>query len=181
MQIFCLFALRTQSKRGVCMQEKINKKLFLYYYSKLRNVKEAAIKAGIPVNIAFSEGMKILLSRFGKNNLNKIKDQTSSSNDLIKAGLERLAFGNINDAVKLAFSDEGLSEKQIEVLDLFNVSEIKRVKGGGVEIKLFDRQKALEKLWEIENTSDLSSSAESFYKAIVTGADAIDNSTAGDD
>ena len=34
----------------------------------------------------------------------------------------------------------------LENMDLFNISEIKKVKGGGVEIKFFDRIKALEKL-----------------------------------
>ncbi len=162
------------------MENKPDKKLFLNYFMKLRNVKEAALNLGIPESKAFSEGMKILRSAYSRNNIRKLNSQEYIYQGQIKAGLERLAFGSINDVVKLAFSDEPLSEVQISSLDLFNVSEIKRVKGGGVEIKLFDRQKALEKLWEIENSADFSSSADSFYTAIVKGANAIDN-TVGDD
>jgi hypothetical protein len=77
-------------------------------------------------------------------------------------GLERLADGRANDAVRLAFAEELPDPEELEQMDLYNVSEIKRVKGGGVEIKLFDRQKALEKLYEYsisanaeENVSEL--------------------------
>ena len=47
-----------------------------------------------------------------------------------------------------------------------NVSEIKRVKGGGVEVKLFDRLKALEKLYDIANSSDSQLCASSFIEAL---------------
>lgn len=162
------------------MDNKPDKKLFLYYFMKLRNVREAAISSGIPEDKAFAEGMKILRSAYSRNNMRKLNTQDYINQGQIKAGLERLAFGSINDVVKLAFFDEPMTDKQISSLDLFNVSEIKRVKGGGIEIKLFDRQKALEKLWEIDNSADFSSSADSFYSAIVKGASAIDN-TVGDD
>lgn len=80
-------------------------------------------------------------------------------------GLRRLAFGEIQDAVSLLFeSDEGIIEKLPE-LDLFNISEIKRVKGGGMEIKFFDRLKALDKLGQVISTSD-KSQARSFYEAL---------------
>ena len=63
-------------------------------------------------------------------------------------GLTQLAFGDISDAVSLLYmSDEEALEKLGE-LNLFNVSEIKRPKGGGMEIKFFDRIKACEKLRE---------------------------------
>ena len=68
--------------------------------------------------------------------------------EYVKNGLLRLATGQSNDAVKLVFADEMPNQDELERMDLFNVSEIKRVKGGGVEIKLFDRQKAFEKLFE---------------------------------
>lgn len=85
---------------------------------------------------------------------------------LIHSGLERLAFGNANDAVYLVFSEELPSPSQISELDLFNVSEIKRVKGGGVEVKLFDRQKALEKMFDYVNSSSSENSAISFINAL---------------
>ena len=59
------------------------------------------------------------------------------------AGYERLAFGSVTDAVRLMFEDEPQSVGQY---DLFNVAEIKRPKDGAMEIKFFDRIRALEKL-----------------------------------
>lgn len=156
------------------------KKMFCFYFLKLRNVREAGIKAGFSQENAFAEGMKLLNSQSTQKSLDKLKQKTDYSNGIVKAGLERLAFGNVNDAVKLAFSEEQISEKEISELDLFNVSEIKKIKGGGVEIKFFDRQKALEKLWEIENTADINSSAESFFNAIKTGANAINDKDLGE-
>ena len=44
-------------------------------------------------------------------------------------GLERLAFGNVTDAIKLLFCDE-LNTRILNKLDLFHISEIKRPKGG---------------------------------------------------
>ncbi len=144
------------------------KKAFWFNYLKLRNISEAAIKAGFSEKDAFFEGMKILEKSQTQRALNRISERVNFGGN-VRAGLERLAFGSINDAVKLAFLDEMPSENELSGFDLFNVSEIKRVKGGGVEIKLFDRLKALEKLWEIENTAEVNSSAESFFNAIKAG------------
>ena len=72
--------------------------------------------------------------------------------------------------MKLLFLDE-ITEEYIEKLDLFNVSEIKRKKGGDVEIKFFDRLKALERLEEMCEPSD--SGETSLYAAIEKGAAAL--------
>ena len=58
-------------------------------------------------------------------------------------GYNRLAFGEIQDAVRLLFSD-GIDDAELDNMDLFNVAEIRRPKGGGMEIKFFDRLKALQ-------------------------------------
>ena len=66
----------------------------------------------------------------------------------LEDGLKQLAFGSVSDAVSLLYlSDEEILAK-LPRLKLLNVSEIKRPKGGGMEIKFFDRLKALEKLKE---------------------------------
>ena len=57
-------------------------------------------------------------------------------------GLYRLAFGGIDDAVKLA-GDPAAFEAG---MDLFCISEIRRDKSGGLEFRLHDRAKALELL-----------------------------------
>ena len=64
----------------------------------------------------------------------------------IEKGLTELAFGSCCDAVKLLFMSEDEIMQKLPKLKLINVSEIKRPKGGGMEIKFFDRLKALEKL-----------------------------------
>lgn len=80
-------------------------------------------------------------------------------------GLRRLAFGEITDAVTLLFESDENILASLSSLDLFNVSEIKRPKGGGMEIKFFDRLKALEKLREVVEFENESSSV-SFYEAL---------------
>ena len=65
-------------------------------------------------------------------------------------GLRHLAFGEIQDAVRLLYAPEEQILPALGEMDLFNISEIKRPKGGGMEIKFFDRLKALEKLQALE-------------------------------
>lgn len=98
------------------------------------------------------------------------KQRETTQND-IAIGYQRLAFGCISDAISLLFSDD-ISREEIEKMDLFNISEIKRKKGGDIEIKFFDRLKALEKL---QDTQAISAKAEesSLYSAIEQGAKAL--------
>lgn len=95
----------------------------------------------------------------------EIKKQNLS----IKAeiGYERLAFGEISDCIKLMFIKD-FDENQIKSMNLFNISEIKRLKDGTIEIKFFDRMKALEKLQQIElNRSE--NQILPFYSALENG------------
>ena len=87
-------------------------------------------------------------------------------------GYQKIAFGGIADAVKLLFIEE-LKPGSVKKLDLFTVAEIKKPKGGGMEIKFFDRIKALQCL---ENMARKDSAPESFSDAILKGAEAIENS-----
>lgn len=84
-------------------------------------------------------------------------------------GLRRLAFGDITDAVTLLFESDENILRMLPELNLFNVSEIKRPRGGGMEIKFFDRLKAVEKLRELID-SDADTSPASFYAALEQGA-----------
>lgn len=147
--------------------KKINRKLFCYLYLKLGNVYEAAIKAGFPPETAFYEGIKTLQMSSSQRVIKQLSNLIAPMRTmLIHSGLERLAFGNSNDAAYLVFSEELPSPSQISGLDLFNVSEIKRVKGGGVDVKLFDRQKALEKMFDYANSFNSENSAVSFINAL---------------
>ena len=75
----------------------------------------------------------------------------------------KFAFGTISDAIKLIYS-ENLSLDSISKMDLFNVAEIKKPRDGMLEIKFFDRFKALEKLQQLDFLS--TNQNNSFYNAI---------------
>ena len=60
----------------------------------------------------------------------------------VKSGYEKIAFGGVNDAVRLLFGSEP-DPRELEAMDFNNVAEIRRVKDG-LEIKFYDRMKALE-------------------------------------
>lgn len=66
----------------------------------------------------------------------------------VRSAYEKIAFGGVNDAVRLLFTEEP-DLAAIEKMDFYNVAEIRRLKGGGVEIKFYDRMKALECLREL--------------------------------
>jgi hypothetical protein len=52
----------------------------------------------------------------------------------------------VTDALRLLWTDAPPDDAALERMDLFNVADIKRLKGGGLELKFFDRAKALEQL-----------------------------------
>lgn len=146
-------------------------KLFCCNYVKLGNVGEAAVKAGFSPETALMDGMECLENKACRRLISRLKKSCYSGSAEIISGLERLAFGSCNDAVYLVFSEELPPPQVISKLDLFNVSEIKRVKGGGVEVKLFDRQKALEKMLDFLNCSDNANGAESLLAALTSSAE----------
>lgn len=149
--------------------KEINEKrrIFCYYYLKLGNVYEAAVKAGFPPSTALVDGLQTLENSACQLRLQKLQNIIGQpASRLVSAGLERIAFGSINDAVLLACSDEFPSPEEISCLDLFNVAEIKKVKGGGIEIKFADRLKAMEKLIICEKESSEFSNAENLINAL---------------
>ena len=76
-------------------------------------------------------------------------------------GYERLAFGSTADAFRLLMSSG--EDLDVAQLDLFNVAEIKKPKDGAMEIKFFDRLKALEQLGSIPEDEG---AANGFYEAL---------------
>lgn len=143
-------------------------KLFCTYCSLGHSAKEAAGKSGY----MFPEksGLKLLRREDIKKEIEKNIRQRREEQKNISEGYYRLAFGCISDAIKLLFTDE-ITSAEIESLDLFNIAEIKKKKGGDIELKFFDRLKALEKLQNISCESD--SEDNSFYSAIEKGASAL--------
>lgn len=86
----------------------------------------------------------------------------------ILQGYERLAFGSVADAVRLLFAED-VTPCTARKMDLFSVAEIKRPKGGGMEIRFFDRIKALQCMEALGE----STSPTGFYHALEAGAAAL--------
>lgn len=84
----------------------------------------------------------------------------------IRKGLEQLAFGKVNDAVELVFAEEIPPPEILKKMNLVNVASIKRVKGGGVEVQFFDRQRALERLYEYAREGNSDDAAASVFAAL---------------
>ena len=74
--------------------------------------------------------------------------------------LAELAFGKVNDCVRLVLDDD----PEVEKLDLGQLCEIKRNDKGTVEIKLVDRLRALEQLCQLAEQEG--EDMESFLKAL---------------
>lgn len=143
-------------------------KLFCTYYSLNRNPREAAVKSGF----MFPEksALRLLKRKEVNEEISRIDKQRRATDNDVALGFARLAFGCVSDAITLIFKDD-VSESDIEKMDLFNIAEIKRKKGGDIEIKFFDRLKALEKLTGI--TSVTSEKESSIFSAIEKGAMAL--------
>ena len=114
--------------------------------------------------------VRLLRKKEIQNEIQRLDKKRQRSEADISAGYFRLAFGCVSDAIKLIFSED-ISEEKIERLDLFNIAEIKRKKCGDVEIKFFDRLKALQQLYEMSEGSD--SGEASIFDAIRKGASAL--------
>ena len=93
-------------------------------------------------------------------------EETPKQNNL-REGFERLAFGDVTDAVRLLFAEE-INPRTLKKMDLFNVAEIKRMKGGGMEIKFADRLKALQCLEQLRPEDGSDSGA--LYQALEASA-----------
>lgn len=132
--------------------------LFCHYYHITRNHKEAAARAGFL--LPDRTGLKLLASQDIRRRIRELDGQKGFRQEAIR-GLKRIAFGSISDAVRLLRDEE---IENLDGLDLFMVSEIKRPKGGGMEIRFYDRLKALEILSQCgEQEADL---ALPFYRAL---------------
>lgn len=153
------------------MKNKLSAKeeLFCTYYLLDRNGREAAAKSGY--RSPQKNAARLLRKKEIASFIKAADEKSKRKQQDVAAGYYRLAFGCVADAVKLLFCDEATSD-ELEKADLFSVSEIKRQKGGGIEVKFFDRLKALEKL-EALCLSDPNASAKAFYSAIEKGADAL--------
>ena len=96
------------------------------------------------------------------------KKESGLRREEVIEGYRRLAFGRGNDALRLLFCEEAPPPEALAALDLFNVSDIKRPKGGGLEIRFFDRCEALLRLEAMDSEGgkrDMDG-VKAFYEAI---------------
>lgn len=143
---------------------------FCHAFVRTRNLREAAVAAGF---LLFPEkaAEKLLSAKPIQAKIQELEQAFSVQRAELIAGYRRLAFGSIADAVRLLQQIDQDAPLDPDTLDLFSVSEIKRPKGGSMEIKFFDRQKALDRLSELQETA--ADSALPFYKALERSAAAI--------
>lgn len=153
--------------------KRINLRDFALHFCFSRNATESAVATGVTPLRAKIEGLKLLTRKSVRNAIEKADSEKCFMEKTVISGLERLAFGRTNDAAELAFSEE-MTPAKIQQADLFNVSEIKKIKGGGVEIKYFDRQKAIEKLAEYIEKLDSQKNAKSLVESIYGKPDDVE-------
>lgn len=154
------------------MALKEKEKLFCSYFSELRNARNAAAKAGYGI-LAHRSAVKLLAREEIRKEIERIDRTRLVSAEEVISGYRQLAFGSVADALKLVYAEESPNTYDMEGLELFNVSEIKRPKGGGIEIKFFDRLKALEHLEALCNSGKEDDSALPFYMALEKSAAAL--------
>lgn len=127
----------------------------------------AAELTGSSAANAREDGAALLSSRYVQNRFRKLMRQKRELHSSARSGLEKLAFSRCNDAVTLAFlPPEAISRSLIRKMDLSCVASIKRDKDGGVDIKLFDRGRALDALMRLDESEALGSSAEDILSAL---------------
>lgn len=146
---------------------------FCRAFVRTRNGREAAASAGF---LLFPEkaAQKMLAQTAVQEKIAALETKENATRAELLAGYRRLAFGSVADAVRLLYAVDTGEALDPETLDLFSVSEIKRPKGGGLEIKFFDRQKALDRLAMLE--SETADGALPFYRALERSAAAITES-----
>ncbi len=140
--------------------------LFCAYYADGGDARGCAARAGFSV-MPQRSAAKLLAREDIRAEISRLEREKKAVGSVEK-GLLRLAFGSVADAMKLMMCENSMTAEEIERLDLFNVSEIKRPKGGGLEIKFFDRIKALERLEKLGGGEENTQS--SFIKALSDGA-----------
>ncbi|WRS26850.1 terminase small subunit [Oscillospiraceae bacterium MB08-C2-2] len=141
-------------------------RLFCLFYRRLGNSREAALQAGYPAGRAGQEGLRLLAEERIASYLESLgREEQALLGEKALRGLERLAFSPINDSVTLLLEPEP-EGMRVDQLDLFMVSEIRRPKGGELEIRFYDRLKALEALAALAGAGREGAAEASFYTAL---------------
>lgn len=151
---------------------------FCCFYSSNGNVRLSAVMAGYSSNPE-QTGQQLLTRGDIAGRVKEYRDTRVNDIRLMALlGYERLAFGSIADCIQLLYM-EAPTLQRLEAMDLFMISEIKKPKDGAMEIKFFDRIKALEKLSEAQE--DTHEKSLPFYRALERSADMLSNSGVDND
>ena len=138
--------LKPREKRGLSRREEEFCRLFLFSGDK----EAAARKAGYQSPRQTAERLlkrEDILLELGR------RFALEEGEEKEKQGYARLAFGDIADAVSLLYRED-MTPQELSAMDLYNVSEIKRAKGGAMEIRFYDRMQALARLSEEETAKE---------------------------
>ena len=151
---------------------------FCCYYSSNGNARLSAVMAGYTMNPEQS-GQQL---RMRNDVIERVKKYRNTRFEDLRfmalLGYERLAFGSVADCIQLLYMDKP-DIQTLEAMDLYMISEIKRPKDGAMEIKFFDRLKALEKLSEAQQASAENSLP--FYKALENSAELLNSYEVAED
>lgn len=144
-------------------------KAFCRSYLKTGDVEKAAKLSGIksdPYELLAQDKIAGEINRLGKA-LNRTAEH------IARYALIRLAAGSFSEAAGLIFADE---KSDLSKADMLSVSEIRK-KGESIEIKFFDRFKAIQCLTEGfgENENSVP-----FYEALIAGAEKLKSKDYGD-
>ena len=158
--------------KGSVTVKKLNQKekLFCTLFAQTGNGREAAAGAG------YTMPQWAALRLMAREEIRKeVSDRQASliTRDEVCAGLRRIAFGSVADALKLLRDDVNPSDDELEKMDMFCISEIKKNRSGGIEIKFYDRLKALECLREVSEAGSHDDGMLPFYEALERGAEAL--------
>lgn len=151
---------------------------FCCFYSSNGNVRLSAVMAGYSSNPE-QTGQQLLTRGDIAGRVKEYRDTRVNDLKLMALlGYERLAFGSIADCIQLLYMETPTLQR-LEAMDLFMISEIKKPKDGAMEIKFFDRIKALEKLSEAQE--DTHEKSLPFYRALERSADMLSSSGVDND
>lgn len=144
--------------------------LFCEYFARTCDPGFSAARAGWRV-LSEHRGLRFLREKRIRDAIRRLQKENAIPS--ASSGLARLAFGSNRDAIRLALCEEPMSAEELDRLDLYAVSEFKRPKGGGVELKFFDRIKALEALANLQQPEDGNSGMRDFVNAMRLGAQSL--------
>jgi hypothetical protein len=147
-------------------------KLFCLYLAQTEEPMEAARLAGFKLSRAGLEAVRLLGRSDIREELERCRKEVREHRaDAALAGLCRLAAGGIGDVARLVCQPLSTPPdgEELSAMDLFAVSELRRGKDGGLEVKLHDRLKALELLLAHCGGGEESGSLFSALDAAVSG------------